>query len=153
MSQQCSQMNAWIITWESTSKKKVGKDPLVAIFSSRKSKRWIKEYIENICIFKFYQPSEWVYYANRRTHFPDKAIEYQIPNGNGGFSCGSNPFLSARIVSEIKIESNENDNFEIISWREPPIYKWKDKNNDIPVIAKNGIIRTIKREIRNPYIN
>ncbi len=146
-------MYAWLITWESTSKKKVGKDPLVALVSSRKSKNWIKEYIENIYLFKFYQPLDWAYYANRKKLFPDKAIEQCIPSGNGGFVCGDNPSLSARIVSDLKIESNEKDNFEIISWREPPRYKWKDKNNDVPVIAKNGIIQTIEREIKNPYIN
>ncbi len=146
-------MYAWLITWESTTKNKIPIDPLVAIFSSKKSKRWIKEYVENIYLFNYYLPTDWVYYANRRKLFPDKAIEHPIPYGNGGFCCGANPWLLARIVSELKIESNDNDNFEIISWREPPIYKWNDKNKDIPVIAKNGIIRTIEREIKNPYIN
>ena len=145
-------MNAWIITWEWIGGHAAVSDPLVAIFSSRKSEKWIKEYIENFYLFKFYQIADWAYYAKdrKRKELIDTAKIHHPPDGNG-ITCGESPWLYGRIVSDLKIETNNENNCEIISWREPPIYQWKDKNHDDIEFLKEGKKRTIERKERNPY--
>lgn len=143
-------MNAWIITWEWLGGHVAVDDPLVAIFSSRKTEKWIKEYIENLYFFNFYQIVDWAYYANRRNKLKLNTIIHRIPNGNG-ITSGENPWLYGRVVSNLKIETNDENNCEIISWREPPIYQWKDENHDDIEFLREGIKKTIERKERNPY--
>lgn len=143
-------MNAWIITWEWVGGHAAVGDPLVAIFSSRKSEKWIKEYIENLYFFNFYQTVDWAYYANKRKKLNLNTIINRIPNGNGIF-CGENPFLWGRVISDLKIKTNDGNNSEIISWREPDIYRWKDESHDDVEFLKEGEKRTIERKHRNSY--
>jgi len=41
-------MKVWIITWDWIGDHAAVSDPLVAIFSSRKTDRWIADYLENL---------------------------------------------------------------------------------------------------------
>jgi hypothetical protein len=60
-----------------------------------------------------------------------------IPHG-GRMICGYNPWLHARIVSDLKIESDDERDCEVIRWREPPVFQWKalcaNVNETLPIL-------------------
>jgi len=120
-----------IITWDWIGDHAAVSDPLVAIFSSRKTDRWIADYLENLYLSISCTAEEMAYYANRRKRIPYKATTPVMINGiphGGRMICGYNPWLHARIVSDLKIESDDERDCEVIRWREPPVFQWKDEN-------------------------
>ena len=59
---------------------------------------------------------------------------------DGRILCGHNPWLHARIVSEFKVQSDDNTGLETISWKEPDAYKPGDEG---PINTSNGPLRQI----------
>lgn len=123
-------MNAWLITWEWDGEHANVDDPLIAIFSSRLSENRIAEFIEGYFLIKSASAGEMVYYANRTKEIPYKTEKHVsingIPHGDR-ITCGDNPYIFARKVLQLKVENDVAKNLEIITWREPPTFGWKDK--------------------------
>ncbi len=86
---------------------------------------------------------------NRKKKIPCKVESCTTINGiphGGRINCGRNPWIYARLVSEFKIATDETQEFDIISWREPPIYRWKDSKQSGFEIDKEGAEVLLKRE-------
>lgn len=122
-------MNAWLITWEGTSlyKKKVEK--IVAILSSRKSYKEIAKIVELLYMRAMNTASDMAYYANRRKAMPFKAQKFPIINGilySEKIFCGDwQLMLLARKVINLTISIDETRGKEVLTWIEPPAYKWE----------------------------
>jgi hypothetical protein len=143
-------MNAWLITWEYTRNLQ---DSIVAILSSRKSDTSITELVEFIYLKATSSAEDLVYYTNRLNRIPYKAEKTQmindVPHGDR-IICGHNPFLYARKVTDLKVAVNHEQGLETISWKEPPIFKWRNKRLLKTVIDRDGEQESITRDFTVP---
>ena len=115
-------MNAWLLTWEVLTSRKQDIEKIAAILSSRKSDDKVAEAVELLYLRSMCSAFDMAYYANRRTEMPYKAQNY-----GGNIFCGASPrWLCARRVTNLKIQVDEENGKEILSWVEPPTYKFKN---------------------------
>ena len=118
-------MNAWLLTWTVTSITKIDVDPIAAILSSRKSESKIVEAVELLYLRSMYGAYEMAYYANRHNEMPFRAQRH--PRTPDYITCGGNPcWLVARRVTQLRIQVDEENEKEILSWKEPPSYKFNN---------------------------
>jgi len=86
--------------------------------------------------------------ANRPKKIPYKVDKVQlinnIPHGDR-ITCGHNPFLYARKVTNLQIKIDPKENIEIL--------KWKEKSRREIEVAKEGEIRELWRSLINPLSN
>lgn len=114
--------SAWLITWEeTTSSSKRLEERVIAIFDSRTGSGTIKEFIE-----RFYMADETlsdkVYYSSRRHKYPYRAQYDTAPNGGYlyySITCGHNPWISARIVKNLRLRV-DSEGVEHISFDKIP---------------------------------
>ncbi|MND94947.1 hypothetical protein D3C76_920460 [compost metagenome] len=112
---------AWLITWEWFGDHAAVEDKVVAIVSYRHSGPYIKDLMEHLYIVKTSSASEKLAYAKDRKSNPYPA-SYGTIKGvpwEGRISCGDNPFLLGRLVSNVRVEVQ--DGKEILLWEERPV--------------------------------
>ncbi len=88
------------------------------------------------------------YVANRPKQRSFKAENAQLINGiphGDRILCGHNPWLYARKVSALKVVTKEEKGVEEVTWKEPPIYKWKNQSKMEIEIEKEGEVRLLIR--------
>jgi hypothetical protein len=149
-------MKAWVITWEGTSQKLNDENGLVALLASRKSVKYVGDLVEFIYLRATSSASDMLFLANRSAQIPYKADRAQVINGvphGDRVICGHNPWLYARKVSCVKVTKEPGSDNEEITWKEPPIFKWKDKNRRDKQISNEGEVRVVKRMLRFPLSN
>ncbi len=148
-------MKAWLITWDWIGDHAAVDNLLVAIFTSRRTDKWVAEFLEQFYLAFSCTARDMAYYANRKKKIPYKAntpmIINDIPHGNR-ITCGDNPWLYARVVRDLNIKSDIDEDYEIISWKEPPIFKWKNERRIDIVVQREGMVKTIKRK-QNALLN
>ena len=111
-------MNAWVITWEGTSSHINDENRLVAIIGARRSSSYITELVEFLYLRASSGADEMAYFANRPKKKPHKAerrlMINLVPHGDR-VSCGDNPFLYARKVSNLSVVVDKETDTEKIS--------------------------------------
>jgi len=128
-------MNAWLITWEGTNSSIADENRIVAILSSRKSVSKVADFVELLYLMSTSNAHEMACLANSPKKIPYKAkiqLINNIPHGDR-ITCGHNPFLYARKVTNLQIKINPKENIEIL--------KWKEKSRCESEVAKEGEIR------------
>ena len=136
-------MNAWLITWQWSGEHARVRDPLVAILSSRKSRSSIAELVEFLYLRASGEAADLAYYANRR-----KLLRYPAQiDQNCRITCGHNPWLYARVVSNLSVEANA-DRTEVIRWREPDTHGLDE--NDQVVVKHEGVPKELARAEAGP---
>ena len=139
-------MKAWLLTWQWYDSGRSEK--LVAIISSRRSEKHIREIVELLVMASEYNAADMAFFANKR-----KESQYQAKSSiriNGvshgeRLICGHDPLLYARKVSSLKIKRDNDTGEEVVSWREPNDLKWSNNSRRELVIASEGIEKTIRR--------
>jgi len=130
-------MKAWLITWDwNGDHAKVG-NPLIAIFSARRSKKFISDYIQQYYLMATSSASDIAYYMNRTNRIPYK------PNnqlGSSGIVCGDNPWIDARVVSSLMIETDDDKDIEILTWQEPNHIKWENGQKKLTKKGDQGVL-------------
>jgi hypothetical protein len=115
-------MKAWLLTWEGTSGPAlVPEKKIIAILSSRRSSSAIEELVDVLYCRGLYCAYDMAALANKR-----KVRERQfrqIGSNFHRFFYGSNPCIFARVVSDLKVERDEEQKMETICWTELPIFK------------------------------
>ena len=96
----------WLVTCEGPNKK----PEIIGIISSRRSTKYVKDFVEQQYINRFFSLDEKVALALGRWKNP-----YRIRSCADPLICGGNPFIEARIV---KIKGIKNGELE---WAEIPI--------------------------------
>jgi len=128
-------MKAWLITWEWANDAAAVADRVVGVLNPR----WRDGRVADIVEFLYSNTNAYVYeltsYAKRRSNNP-----YQADIRNGRIHCGHNPFLYARVVSDLRIDITD-DGIETISWKEPPVYN-----------IVNGKIEKVKEQRPDQFI-
>ena len=109
-------MKAWLITWDWTGDAAAVADVVVGVLNPRWGDRRVADIVEFLYSNATADISELSHYAKRPSNNP-----YRAEIRNGRIHCGHNPFLYARIASDLKIEIGPDDR-ESITWKEPPIY-------------------------------
>jgi len=100
--------SAWLVTWEGTSS--VPENPIAVILNSRKSARQVKDFVELLYVSLTYSPKEKLLIAKnaKANSYPATMTPFEQ------IHCGDNPFLHARLVSELKVVD------DMLKWTEPP---------------------------------
>ncbi len=119
-------MDAWLLTWIILPTSKMDVDQVTAILSSRKSENTVAEAVELLYLRSMYSAYDMAYYANRR-----KKTIFKAQRTGGHVICGTNPYwLHARIVTNLRIQVDEKNGKEILTWKEPPTYKFSNYEID-----------------------
>ena len=139
-------MNAWLLTWAHTSNEPSEK--LVAILPARRSDRAIAELMELFVLRATTGASSAAYYLHRRKQMVYKArtplVINRVPHGNR-ILCGHDPWLYGRVVRELVVVVDCEANEEVVSWREPDDFEFKDNSLLLIDVAKPGRLVTLRR--------
>lgn len=113
-------MKAWLITWEWAGDHAKVKNPIASIMNSRISGERMREIVEQIYVNERYSLSERAAYAKNKKSNPYPAYfgTFKGVHCLWEVYCGHNPYLYARLVSDLKIEEDRNGK-EVISYKEP----------------------------------
>ena len=114
-------MNAWLLTWEGTEPKTIfdNDNKIVTILSGRTSSTLVEQIVYVLYTRCLWTAGDLSYFANRKKE-REKMYKPVYANHRRGFYYGSNPWIYARRVTDLVIEKDEEDEFEHISWNEPP---------------------------------
>ena len=134
-------MKAWLITWEWANDAAAVADRVVGILNFRWGDGRVADIVEFLYSNSNASVDELAYYAKKRSNNP-----YRADIRHGRILCGHNPFLYARVVSDLKIDITD-DGRETISWKEPPVY---DLVNGKIEKVKEPIPDQFTRRIRGP---
>jgi len=134
-------MKAWLITWDWIGDAAAVADIVVGVLNPRWSDKRVAEIVEFLYANATANVAELSHYAKKPSNNP-----YRAEIRNGTIHCGSNPFLYARVVSDLRIETTIN-NKETISWMEPPRYELI--NNRVEMV-KNPFPGKFTRRISGP---
>jgi hypothetical protein len=139
-------MNAWLLTWECNTSKT--REKVVAILSSRRSDRAVAELMEFLVLRANSTARNVAYYANRRKELVYKAQTplpiNRVPHGER-ILCGHDPWLYGRKVTDFEVVVDESRNEEVLTWREPDDYRWKDKSESHIEVARKGGVKSVRR--------
>ena len=115
--------SAWLGTWEGTQED--GKR-VAFILNYRLGGEAIREFVERLYVSTVYGPIDQLSYAKNRRKTPYPAAFGQIQSKDGKYhrwggqiSCGHNPFILARLVNNLHIIKNDEQNHELV-WEERP---------------------------------
>jgi hypothetical protein len=149
-------MNAWLITWQGTALlPENAPEKVAAILSSRKSDKSVADSVELLFLRARCSASDMAYYANRRRDMlfkvQDSLLINHIPHGDRIFCGSSECAIYARKVSQLKIKLNKENGKEILTWIEPPTYRWKDEQHMRGIVlASEGENRKLERDYPVP---
>ncbi len=111
---------AWLIYWES-SERTLSNDNIIAILDSRKSDKFVRDFILQHYISKYTSLAEKIYYSSHLKDFPYQVVFEKIQDVPwvGMMTCGHNPFIVARIVKNLTL-SISDDGSEMLHWENMP---------------------------------
>ena len=115
---------AWVVTWEGPGKHAKASEQFVAVLGYRLTGERVREYVELLHATLLYKPSEMIAYTRNKKDNPYPAT-FGFINGvpwTGQIICGHNPYLFARKVDNLRIETDDSG-CEKPVWDERPIPK------------------------------
>ncbi len=131
-------MKAWLITWEAAGSAAEVADKIAAVISARRHYRHVEASVEFLYATLKHGPAELLEYARQPTRNP-----YLARSEGPWIVCGDNPWLYARVVSNIKVEVDRDTGLEMIAWIEPDRYEG-------PHVAAKGVAARFQRRIKGP---
>lgn len=134
-------MKAWLITWDWTGDAAAVADIVVGVLNPRWADRRVADIVEFLYSNTNSNISELSHYAKRPSNNP-----YRAEIRGGRIHCGHNPFLYARIVTDLKIKMAA-DGKESITWMEPPQY---ELINEKVIMVREPITGGFTRRITGP---
>src|SRR6266852_1987678 len=99
--------SAWVVTWEGTTD--IPDNP-VAVLNYRMSASSVQDFVELLYASLTYGPRDKLLVARNRKANPYPATMNLFQR----IDCGDNPFLHARLVSDLKMVDDR------LTWTEPP---------------------------------
>ena len=142
-------MKAWLITWEGISLKLCDENRIVAILSLRKSDDTIAKVMELLYQRANSTASRMAHVANL-PRLVDKAKRREEINGvphDDRITCGDNPWLYGRKVTNLKVVVLEDRGIENVTWKEPPTFQWQDQSKTRIKIKSKGKVKSLARPI------
>jgi len=136
---------AWLITWEGTNPP----ERVAAILHYRINDKCVSAIVELLYALQGASVEELAAYALKPTSNP-----YRVVNYGSGFICGHNPWLYARRVDKLKLQTAAGTGVQTISWIERPVYRLaKSRKSGAPLVKKvaparaNQIQRTAAKRL------
>jgi hypothetical protein len=125
-------MKAWLVTWEWMGDHAKRNDKIAAVLNSRLSASKVSELVEFLYLTEYYTVSEKMAIAQRKRDNPYPARVKTV--GGALVGCGHNPFLVARLVDDLTVESDALGRDMAV--------KWKTRNGRTERVAlQNGGLR------------
>ena len=137
-------MKAWLLTWEGTyGPALVADKKIVAIISSSRSSNVIEDMVDILYSRSVDSAYDMAFLANKRG---ERKSEYKHSYSQPHrLFYGRNPCIYARIVSDLKVERDEDRKIECVRWIEPP-YRRIEKPGALPIevepASEKKLIRT-----------
>ncbi len=108
-------MRAWLVTWEGRGYPAEG-GTVLTVLSARMSAKDVGGYVERRYIEATASPAEMLDYARyTRPVKPPHPAHHE----RGRIDCGPNPWLSARLVDDLRVEADADGN-DVLRWAELP---------------------------------
>lgn len=136
-------MNVWLVTWRGVGDHGKTDDPLAAIFSSRLADDTIRELVERLYALSSLTASELTGEL-RQGAMP----VYPADLNQGIVTCGANPHLFARKVTDFRVV-HIDDGHEELSWREPDRYGFGEDGR--PALQNEGRQDRLQRKRVPPW--
>lgn len=117
-------MNAWLLTWEGTSGPAINdRKKIIAILSSKRSSSFVEDLVDVLYCRSVDTASNMAYEANKRKL---RNNQYKhIYSGVNRIFYGKNPCIFARVVKDLEIDVDDENNIETVRWTEPTYYESK----------------------------
>jgi hypothetical protein len=108
---------AWLVTLESTDKP----PQVISVFRAQRSAEFVRDYVEQYYIDTFYSLQEKLLYAQSRKNNPYPATFDRLDgiSWQGRITCGHNPYLYARLVLKLRVQSSPQG--DRLVWEESPV--------------------------------
>lgn len=112
---------AWLVTWEWSGEHAKPAEKVVAIFNPRLGAERVRELVELLYIQSGASLDEKLSWAvdRNRNPYPAKFGSLQGAPWQGEIECGHNPWLFARLVDDLWVETGE-DGIQEAHWSERP---------------------------------
>lgn len=147
---------AWLITWLGAGRRIDEANRIAAIVSARRSKQYVADLIELLYEFAATTTGGCVRSLNRPRARPYRAQQgdliNDVPHGDR-IECGHNPWLFGQIVSELEVREDIERGVEIIRWREPSRFRWKDESKLAVVVDEPGRVQTLIRPLSKTILD
>ena len=130
--------------------KDASNEMLVAVLSSRRSGASVADFVEQLYLCATSSAAQVVSCANRPGKRPHKARTPHLFAGKlqgDRVTCGANPFIDARLVSNLRVEARAGTGDEVVQWREPPTYTLQDGDPTRLVVDQEGADRRLVRPL------
>lgn len=139
-------MNAWLLTWEGTTGPALSDDDkIVAILSGRLSSRSIELVIDALYTRCIWTAESQVLNAHKRKT-REAQFRHIYSHGDRIF-YGSNPCIFARIVANLRVDTDEENQVEHVTWTEPA-YLCIEQPGEMPVDAEPAHEKGLTRKLK-----
>ena len=141
--------SAWLVTWGVLGDAAAVADEIAAVFPRQWSQDRVKVCVEWLYALSSSTVAELVRYAGRPSRNP-----YRAKTEGEWIWCGHHPWLEARIVTDLAVETGE-DLFEAVSWVEPDRWRLDEDSGRVVRVAKgrrHSIVRRLRGSLSNEQI-
>jgi hypothetical protein len=138
-------MNAWLLTWESTTGPAIVPEKrIVAVLSSRRPSWLVREIVDILYRRSVGTAHDMVSLANNREQRGGRYRQaYSQPDR---FFYGQNPCIFARIVSDFCVTVDRDRGVEHVQWIEPP-YIRPEQPGGLPVEVEPAVPAELTRRL------
>ena len=107
-------MEAWLVKWVYAS----GEHAFVTVPNASLDKDTVRHRVKQLHTDLTASIAEKLEYAldPNPAPLPYPATLSQLPDGRMNIDCGHNPFLQARLVTDLRVETNEEDGSEVLHY-------------------------------------
>lgn len=152
-------MVAWLITWEWDNPQNEVENRIVSILNYRRSPPQIRKYLEFLWVHhsrSLYGVASWAAHRSsppairgdiveEKFEGPYGTIESRTEQSSWDLEIGTDPYLRARVVDDLRVDIQEIG--ETIFWRErQPSRKW----NERPKADTDAKLKSYTRKSRGP---
>lgn len=121
-------MEAWLVTWEGMSESAAKDNKIVHILDPSKTSEEVAEIIQLLYAHFSYTVGELAHFTKEPSANPYKSQISKTVTGYHRIACGHHPWLEARLVKDLSVESSDDNQKETVRWKEQMASgEWKQK--------------------------
>src|SRR5208282_4781748 len=113
-------IKAWLVMWEWVGDHAAVADPIVDILSARKSVEYMRDHLDRLHNLKCMSLGERTamarYNQPMRPVYPAQVVRPANRSSPPEIHCGHNPWLVARLVQNLTVETNPTTGEESVNW-------------------------------------
>jgi hypothetical protein len=111
-------MEAWLVTWGGMSESAAKDNKIVHILESSKTTEEVAEIIQLLYAHFSYTVEELAHFTEDPSANPYKSQISETAPGYYRILCGHHPWLEARRVKDLSVESSDDNLRETVRWKE-----------------------------------